>query len=66
MIVSNATSEIVEDPDDLWRGHEMGDFLDEDGYPEEAKVRAAAEDLAQSKPQLAKPCGRCRGSERTV
>ena len=53
-IIREATSEILEDPEDLWRGHETADFLDDDGYPDESKVRTAAEDLARSKPHLAK------------
>jgi len=53
-IIREATAEILEDPDDLWRGHESADFLDDDGYPDPEKVRAAAENLARSKPHLAK------------
>lgn len=32
----------------------LADLLDDEGYPDEAKVRAAVEDLARSKPHLAK------------
>jgi hypothetical protein len=34
-----------------------GDYLDQDGLPDEAKIRAAAVELIQTKPWLARPRG---------
>ena len=53
-VVREGTAGILEDPGDLLRHREADELLDDDGYPDVEKVRAAAHELAAGKPHLAR------------
>lgn len=58
-LIARAGSGVLHDPEDVWEGKEVDDFLDEDGMPSLEKVRTAVEELVERKPHLAvqKPRG---------
>lgn len=52
-VVRDGVAGVLEDADDLRRHVTDAELLDDDGYPDTSKVRAAAEQLAAAKPHLA-------------
>jgi hypothetical protein len=53
LTINTAAAGILAAPDDLLRYVEAGQLVDDDGNPDPAKVRAAAEQLVKDRPHLA-------------
>jgi hypothetical protein len=53
-VVREGTAGVLEDPDDVWRDREVDAFLDDAGLPSVERVREVAQELAKSKPHLAR------------
>jgi hypothetical protein len=53
-VIREGTAGILEDADDLRRHVDEATLVDDDGYPDVVKVRAAAETIAATKPHLAR------------
>ncbi len=52
--VREGTAGILEDEDDLRANRGLTELVDADGFPDVEKVRAAAKELAEQKPHLAR------------
>lgn len=52
-VVREGTVGILEDPDDVMRGTEVGDLCDDDSMPDIERVRERARQIAEAKPHLA-------------